>query len=96
MDVNVFAASTSAAWPWSVAAKKPNGSPKAWAARGVRITEARTHAGFLCFKVKFADGTHFHAATLAEAQDYAERNTLRPYKEPPNVPHHRSLEASQS
>jgi len=33
--------------------------------------------------VKFADGTHFHAAALAEAQDYAERNTLRPYKEPP-------------
>lgn len=82
-DVNVFAASPKAAWTWKAAARKPNGSPKAWTSRDVRISETRTHAGFLCFKVKFADGTHFHAAALAEAQDYAERNTLRPYKEPP-------------
>lgn len=73
-DVDQYAWSPRAEWKWTVAARMPSGAPKAWQSNGVKINQARTPSGFLCFKVKFPNGKHFNAHTFAEAQEYAERN----------------------
>lgn len=73
-DVDQFAQSPSATWQWIATAHWPSGAPKAWACDGVKIAQAKTPSGFLCFKVKFANGKHFNAHTFAEAQEYAERH----------------------
>lgn len=73
-DIDPFAWSKSATWKWGVTARMPSGSPKAWASGGVKVAQARTPSGFLCFKVKFVNGRHFNAETLAQAQEYAERH----------------------
>ncbi len=73
-DIDPFAWSKSANWKWDITARMPSGSPKAWSANGVKIAQARTPSGFLCFKVRFPNGKHFNADTFAHAQEYAERH----------------------
>lgn len=66
--------SRTAHWGWELRRKAP---PRRWVSAlgtGTYIREARTPAGFLCFRVVFPNGKHCNCDTLAGAQDYAERH----------------------
>lgn len=73
-DVDMFAPSRAVQSAWTL---RRSTSPRRWApdlGNGTYVKEARTPAGFLCFRVMFPNGRHCNCATLAEAQEYAERH----------------------
>jgi len=74
-DVNMYAHSTKVRDGWTLRRKT---WPKRWAPNlgsfGAYVREAKTPAGFTCFRVCFPNGKHCYCETLAEAQEYLEAN----------------------